>query len=373
VNAAAGLPKILAGKTVRGPVSARVTIDGREYLNFFGAGYLALSGLAEIRDAVSRVLAQGLPFARQLPAVHGAIDPLFDDLERAGATAMGTQASVYFASGYLIGMVGLRSLEQAFDLVLLDDSAHSNLQDAARMTGLPTFAFAHCDAEALAQVLRNSMRAGQRPVVLTDGVFATSGRVPPLADYVAVLESYKGQLFVDESHALGVVGESGRGAAEYCGVSCRVAAGATLSKAFCVQGAIVGCSQPTANRLRAVPPIGGACAGSPLSAAAALASLGYVERHPELREALHATTQYLRMRLRELGVNAIESPAPIVSFKWGDRADMLALQRCLFDRDIHIHYSNYIGAGPQGILRCAVFRDHSREDIDALIDALRAA
>ena len=54
-------------------------------------------------------------------------------------------------------------------------------------------------------------------------------------------------------------------------------------------------------------------------------------------------------------MNTIESPAPIVSFQWGGRADMLTLQRRLFDRGIHIHYSNYIGAGPEGILRCAVF------------------
>src|SRR3954453_11415629 len=102
-------PKILAGRTVTGPVSARVTIDGREYLNFFGAGYLALSDLPEIRDAVSHALAQGLPFARQLPAVHGAVDPLFEAVEKAGAEALRAEASVYFASGYLLGMVGVRS------------------------------------------------------------------------------------------------------------------------------------------------------------------------------------------------------------------------------------------------------------------------
>jgi len=366
-------PKILAGKTVRGPVSARVTIDGREYLNFFGAGYLALSDLPEIRDAVSQALAQGLPLARQLPAVHGAIDPLFDAVEKAGADAMGTQASVYFASGYLIGVVGLRSFERSFDLVLLDESAHYNLQDTARLTGLPTYTFAHCDAEALAQVLRQNVRADQRPILLTDGVFATSGRVPPLADYVALLEAYDGRLLIDESHAFGVVGERGRGAGEHCGVLSRVATGATLSKAFCVQGAVVGCPQATAHRLRAVPPIGGACAGSPLSAAAAVASLNYVARHPELRKDLHAMTAYLRMRVRELGLETIDSPAPIVAFRWGNRADMLALQRRLFDRGIHIHYSQYVGAGPEGIVRCAVFRNHSREDIDVLVDAVRLA
>jgi 7-keto-8-aminopelargonate synthetase-like enzyme len=79
------------------------------------------------------------------------------------------------------------------------------------------------------------------------------------------------------------------------------------------------------------------------------------------------------MRVRQLGMETIDSPAPIVAFRWGNRTDMLALQRRLFDRGIHIHYSNYVGAGPEGIIRCAVFRNHSREDIDALVDAMRLA
>src|SRR5688572_5291767 len=142
MNSTAAPPTLLAGKTVSGPLSARVTIDGREYLNFFGAGYLALSGLPEIRDAVSRALEQGVPFARQLPAVYGAADPRFDAVEQAGAIAMGAEASVYFASGYLLGMVGLKSLERPFDLVVLDETAHYSLQDAARMLGLPVHSFA---------------------------------------------------------------------------------------------------------------------------------------------------------------------------------------------------------------------------------------
>jgi 8-amino-7-oxononanoate synthase len=64
------------------------------------------------------------------------------------------------------------------------------------------------------------------------------------------------------------------------------------------------------------------------------------------------------------------APAPTVSFEWGDRADMLALQARAFDRGIHLFHSNYLGAGPDGVLRCALFSDHSREDIDALMDAL---
>src|SRR3984957_8241723 len=136
---------LLSGKQVGGPASARVRIDGREYVNFYGSCYLALSGVPEIRLAVQRTLDSGVPFARNFTPVLGGIDPVFQAVERAAATACGTEASVYFASGYMIGAVGLARLDQSCDVLLLDESAHYNLKDAAKLTGLPAFEFAHCD------------------------------------------------------------------------------------------------------------------------------------------------------------------------------------------------------------------------------------
>jgi len=205
---------------------------------------------------------------------------------------------------------------------------------------------------------------------VTDGVFATTGRVAPLSEYAKVISPFDGRLFIDESHSFGVVGTHGRGAAEWCGVEHLADVGSTLSKAFCAQGAMVGCSSLVAAQLRGIPAIRGACAGSPLSAVAATASLDFVAQHPELRANLAAMTNYLRARLRALGVSVNDSPAPIVAFRYGGREDMQALQRRLFEKGIHIYHSSYFGAGPEGIIRCAVFRDHSREDIDALIAAM---
>jgi 8-amino-7-oxononanoate synthase len=361
---------VLAGRKIAGTVSARIHVDGRDYINFAGSGYLALGRLPEIRAAVLRALEHGVPFSQQLPAVLGGADGVFDTVEQAGGGACGTETSIYFASGYLIGIVGLASLEGLFDLLALDESAHYSLRDAARICGLPTFTFAHCDVQSLDEALRSNVRPKQRPLIVTDGVFATTGRVAPLADYATLLERYDGRMFVDESHAFGVIGDKGRGASEFCHVEHLATGGTTLSKALCAQGAIIGCSSETARRLRSAPPIRGACAGSPLSAIAATASLGYVARHPGLRQDLSATAEYLRRRLRGLGADVATSPAPIVAFKCGTKADMRALQRRAFARGIYVYLSTYIGAGAEGMIRCAVFRDHTRDDIDALIDTL---
>lgn len=365
------LPLLLLGRRIDGCASARITIDGSEYINFFGSGYLALARVPEIRAAVRDALSQGVAFTRQVSAALGATDSSFESVERAGAIACATESSVYFASGYLIGTVGLASLHGSFDLCFLDEFAHYSLTDAAKLTGLPSFTFAHCDPDSLRSVLKREVRAGQRPLVITDGVFATWGRVPPLREYAEILGDYAGRLFIDESHAFGVVGEKGRGAAEYCGVEALATTGSTLSKAYCSHGAIMGCSAGVAERLQTLPPLRGASSGSPLSAAACVASLTYVADHPELRSNMRTTINYFRMQLRKLGLSVVESPSPIVAFRWGNRVDMQVLQRRLFARGIHIYHSSYLGAGSEGVIRCSVFRDHSLQDIDELCSALR--
>jgi 7-keto-8-aminopelargonate synthetase-like enzyme len=364
---------VLAGRIVSGPASARLRVDRRDYVNFFGSGYLALSNVPEIRSAVLTALSEGAPFARPMSAILGARDPIFDTVERVAGSACGTEASVYFASGYLIGIVGLASFEHTFDLLALDESAHYSLRDAAKITGIPSFTFQHCDVDSLSDVLKKHVGPRQRPLVVTDGAYATTGRIPPLTAYAALLAPYDGRLFVDDAHAFGVIGDNGRGAAEFCGVEHIAATGSTLSKAFCAQGAVVGCSAGAAWRLRSLPAIRGACAGSPLSAVAATTSLEYVAARPDLRKNLRVMTDYFRSRIRSIGLNVIDSPAPIVSFKFGNQQNMRDLQRRLFERGIYIYHSTYIGAGPEGTIRCAVFRDHSKEDIDALVDAISSA
>lgn len=363
---------MLEGRLVSGAVSGRITVDGQQLINFFGSGYLALSNLPEIRAAVLRAMDAEAPFSQQVPGALGAIDPYFQSIERAAAAALGADCSVYMPSGYLIGMAFFAAVEDEFDHILIDERAHYSLHDAARLSGRPISTFAHCDVGSLASTLARASHGRRRPLLLTDGVFATSGRVPPLADYSDVLSRSHGRMFVDESHAFGVVGVNGRGATEYCGVESVATTGATLGKAFCAQGAVVGCSPWAAETMRRKPPLRGSCAGSPLSAVAAAAALQYCFRHPEIREDLRAKAQYLREQLRVAGVQTIDSPAPIVSFSLNSREEMLSLQQRAWQRGIYIYYSTYIGAGDEGVIRCAIFRDHSPADIDALVAVIRS-
>lgn len=346
-------------------------VDDRQLVNFGGNGYLALTDFPVVRKAARAALdAYGL--SAQISPAYGGKEEPFHAAEAAAVRFFGSEDAVYLASGYLSGMAALASEEPAPDRLFLDEIAHHSLFDAARISGKPVHRFAHADPEALARALAETLRPGERPAVLTDGCFATTGEIPPLAAYQALLADYGGVLIIDEAHSAGAIGPQGRGGADACGLGGLpdIRVFSTLSKAFCAGGAIVPASAEAAERMRTRPPLRGASQGTPAIAAAAAAALDLAAARPEFRETLSARAEMLRGGLRGLGLETLSTPAPIVAFRAGTAADMRMLQHGLFARGIHIVLSNYIGAGPEGMLRCAIFRDHSEADINLLIETL---
>lgn len=358
---------LLAGRTVTGPESARLTVDGRRLVNFVGCNYLALQQLPQLKAAALQALGLEQPWSYMGSAGYGGFDPAFDGVVRAAADFFGTETSVYLPTGYFCGLAAVAGLEEAFDVVFIDEFAHFNLRDAAVLSGKPVNFYRHADLDALHDGLQTY---SGRPLILTDGVFATTGRIPPLGEFAAFAAERGGLLFVDESHAYGVVGPTGRGATEHCEATGALHAG-TLSKAFCALGAVLPCTDALSTRVRALPPVRGANPGSAIMAMVSAAALRAVAADPSRRQRVSLLSQHLKAGLRLLGLEVIETPAPISAFQLRCSDEMLSLQSRLFDEGIHVLVSNYIGAGPEGTIRCTTFADHSEDDIDLLLDALR--
>jgi 7-keto-8-aminopelargonate synthetase-like enzyme len=361
------------GKEVHGGAAARWRIGADEYLNFSGAAYLALHDEPVLRRAAYEALERGYAFQHQLGPLYGFIDPPLDRLQAAAAEFMGCETALYFSSGFFIGQIGLCAHSAPGDHLYLDGSAHYNLVQAAKLSGLPSTTFAHRDPGSLEEAVSKTLGGGERPLVVTDGMFATTGDLAPLDQYRRVIEPFGGRMFVDDAHGFGVLGANGRGCAEHFGVEDIADIGGTLSKAFCSQGAVIGCTRETAQRVIHVPPARGANAGSPISAAVAAAAIGFVRAHPERRAHLWEVSAHVRSRLRAIGIDVSESPSPVMAFKMGDRANMRRIQHRLFERQIYLPISDYIGAGPGGVFRCAIFADHSLEDIDRFAEELAGA
>jgi 7-keto-8-aminopelargonate synthetase-like enzyme len=188
-----------------------------------------------------------------------------------------------------------------------------------------------------------------------------------------VTAAYDGRLLVDESHAFGVLGAAGRGALEHHGMTNAGAlVGGSLAKAFGTCGGLALGSAADIQAMDSTPVVRGAAVGSPAAMAMGAASLDYVRNHPELLTRLRDNTAYLKSGLRRLGLALHgDDIAPIAAFALDSTVSTLRLHAALLAEGIFVYRSTYIGAGSTGVIRCAVFADHTQEHLAVLLDALR--
>lgn len=279
---------------------------------------------------------------------------------------------MFFAAGYLFAAIALQGLSHFYDVIFLDETAHYSIRDGAASTHKPIVWFKHKDAADLAEKMAQHLSDGKRPVVATDGMFPTYGDVPPLDLYARLIEKYDGWLVVDESHSLGAFGPNGRGIVEKFGLTRdRIIAGGSMAKAFCAYGAIAVGPQVCIDAMWQAPVARGAAGGMTAAAAMSAASLRYVAAHPEPLQKLRHIIAYTKRRMHEIGIPVENTESPNVTFSVGSPEKMRAIQKKMLDDGIYMMYSNYIGVGPEGVLRCSLFADHSEADIDRFIDALQ--
>ena len=370
---------------MQSPPGARTVIDGRRYVYFAGTGYLGLQGHAEvIRAACDATKQYGIGSATSRSG-FGNVPPTLD-VERRAAEFFAVDDSFYFTSGYVGNHILASMLEGTFDAVFVDELSHYCVFEAARLSARHVYSFRHCDVDDLRTTLRANLPPGRQPLVMTDGVFAARGSIAPLAKYRDVLAEYPGAMMcVDDAHALGVLGENGRGSYEYAGlfdagVNAHVEPRpepsfflcATLSKAIGGFGGIIPGSHEFIDRLKATSPYFGGASAPPAPAAAASAkALELVIAEPATRTRLRENVALLKQGLRKMGLAVDDTPAPIVCLTLGSAGNMQRIQRELMQRGICIAcFAAYSGLGSEGALRIAVFATHTEQMIDELLHHL---
>jgi 8-amino-7-oxononanoate synthase len=299
-------------------VGPQILIEGRRFVNFGGSSYLGLSSHPEILEAGITALREygaGIP----VPRNHDVISRGHLEVELEAARFFGSESALFMGSGYYFGLVCMAALRRDYDVIFFDELCHYSLRDGIAASGLRSHSFRHLDVDDLGAQLRNFLSANQRPLVATDGMFSTFGQIAPLRDLQAVIGPYGGCLLVDESHSFGVLGQTGRGAAEHHGLDHRsLVIGGSLGKAFGTCGGIVPGKNHEIESFRATPAGRGATPGTPATAAMCATSLRYVrEHHPELIGRLRRNVKYMKSGLRALGLEVSDSMAPVATFSVG--------------------------------------------------------
>ncbi len=352
----------------------RTIIDGRSFLYFGGTGYLGLQTHPQVIKAAQDALAR-YGTCSATSRIGFGTTPLYLEVEETAARFFDTEDSAYLAAGYLVNAAGVQALARldCFEAVFVDEGAHWSIADFIPALRVPVFTFAHGDPQDLAASLRANLKPRQRPLVATDGVFPTFGRLAPVPEYLRVVEPYDGCLWLDDCHGIGVLGLNGRGTCEHFGLrSGRVCFGGTTSKALGAHGGIIPGDSALIGHVRGGHVASGANAPSSAAAAAAVQGMKVAMAHPELREQLWRNARRLKAGLTSLGFHQDDSPVPIAAWALESAADMDRVHAELMRRGFAIQRTRYISGGPSGLLRAVVFATHQPEDVDELLRELKA-
>ena len=360
------------------PQSARTKMEGRgDVVILSSNNYLGLCDEPEViaagREALDRYGAGtgSVRFICGTFTVHRA-------LEAALARFVGTEASLSYGSCWNANEGLIPTVLGEEDIVISDQLNHASIIDAIRLakviTKCQTAVYRHSDLDDLREKLEAAKGARTR-LVFTDGVFSMEGDIAKLPDILELARTYDAVVAVDDSHATGVLGRTGRGTAEHYWLHGRVdIVTSTLGKALGgAAGGFTASSAALCDYLtqRSRPQLF-SNALPPTVAGSALAAVKFVEAHPERVTRLHENARYFRAALAEAGFKPLSGDTPIIPVILGETARAIRMSEMLLDEGVFVTGFGY-PVVPQGHarVRCQVSASHTREHLDQALAAFK--
>jgi glycine C-acetyltransferase len=331
----AGLWK--AERVLDGPQGVEVVVGGRTVLNFCANNYLGLANDPRLVRAAQDGLARwgfGLGSVRFICGTQA----IHTELEAAIARFLSTEDAILYTSCFDANGGLFETLLGEPDAVISDALNHASIIDGIRLCRARRYRYAHADMTDLERVLEES-RAARTRLIATDGVFSMDGDVAPLAEICALADRHGALVMVDDSHATGVVGPTGRGTPEQCGVADRVdVVTSTLGKAL--GGASGGF---TASRREIVAllrqrsrPYLFSNTLAPAIVCASLACLGMLSETTARRDRLEAHTRWFRRAMADAGFDVRPGVHPIVPIMLGEARLAQRMAADLLDEGIYV-------------------------------------
>jgi len=358
------------------PQGPRVKMEGRgEVIILSSNNYLGLSAQPEVIEAGKAALDRWGAGTASVRFICGTFT-VHRALESACARLVGTPASLSFVSAWNANEAVPATLLGEDDIVISDQLNHASIIDGIRLakaiTRCQTAVYRHSDLADLESKL-TAARDRRVRLVITDGVFSMEGSIARLPDLLEVCRRHHAVLMVDDSHGTGVLGATGRGTAEHCGVVGDVdIITSTLGKALGgAAGGFAGASAAVCDYLtqRARPQLF-SNALPPTVAASSIASIEYLEAHPERVTHLREQASYFRERLLELGFKPLPGETPIIPVILGDTSAAIRMSDLLLSEGVFVTGFGY-PVVPQGQarVRCQISAAHTRDDLDQALAA----
>jgi glycine C-acetyltransferase len=357
---------------IAGGQEAWVTLaDGRRVLNMCANNYLGLSSHPAIvkaaRDALD-VWGYGVSSVRFICGTQ----LLHQELEAALSEFLGTDDAILYSSCFDANGGLFETILTAEDAIISDELNHASVIDGVRLCKAQRLRYRNADMDDLEARLKEASAARVR-LVATDGVFSMDGVIAPLAQICDLAERYDALVMVDDSHSVGVLGESGRGTPEHCGVTGRIdILTGTFGKALGgASGGYTAARRDIVATLRQRSrPYLFSNSLAPMIAAASLQALRLLSDSRELVDRLHENTAYFRREIEALGLTIAGKDHPIVPIMLGDARLAKEMAGALLASGVYVvGFSFPVVPRDKARIRVQVSAAHSRENLDFALEA----
>jgi glycine C-acetyltransferase len=360
-------------RIIESPQAAEITVKGRKVFNFCANNYLGLSDNPVLKDAAKKALDQwgfGLSSVRFICGTQS----IHKELEAAISGFLRTDDTILYSSCFDANGGLFETVLGEEDAIISDALNHASVIDGIRLCKAKRFRYVHNDLNDLEIKLKEARDASARRLMIaTDGVFSMDGDVAPLVEICALAEKYGAMVMVDESHATGFFGPTGRGSIEECGVMDRVdVVTSTMGKAL--GGASGGFTTGKRSmidllRQRSRPYLFSNSL-APVLVAATLSCLRLLEGDSELVGVLKSNTEKFRSAMTTLGFNIRPGRHPIVPVMLGDARLATSMADAMLEEGIYvIGFSYPVVPKGEARIRVQISAGHSPQDIDRAIEA----
>jgi 8-amino-7-oxononanoate synthase len=348
-----------------------VVIQGRKLLMFGSNSYMGLTNHPKVKEAAKKAIdmygssCSGSRFLNGTSRLH-------IELEERLADHVGKESALIFTTGFQTNLGTVASLTGRNGVIILDELDHASIIEGSRLSFSRVLKFAHNDMKDLEKLLQ-SVQVEKIKMIVIDGIFSMEGDICNLPEITRLANKYEALVMVDDAHALGVIGEKGKGTANHFGLTEQVdIIMGTFSKSLASVGGYIATTTETVNYLKhhSRPMIFSASI-PPSAVAAALAALEIIQTEPERQEKLWTNTAYIANALQELGFDINTSETPIIPIYIRDNYLTFQFTQRLFEEGIFVNpVVSPAVRSDSSLLRLSIMATHTRDQLDEAIDKI---
>jgi len=361
-------------KPIEGSRGSKVIIEGRELFMAGSNNYLGLALDPEVREASIKAIEKYGTSCSGSRFMNGTLS-LHEELEERLAAFTGRQAALCFTTGYQTNLGSISALVGRGEHVLTDKFNHASIMDGIFLTlglnrNVNVHRFKHNNLEDLEKKLSN-IPSEESKLIVTDGVFSMEGDIVKLPEMRALADKYRVGVYLDEAHAIGVIGKTGRGTTEYYGsrnladlIMC------TFSKAFGSIGGFVAGEERIIDYIKHTSrPLLFSASMPPANIAAVIAALDIIEREPQRVLRLQQIARRMIQGFTDLGFNIGTTETAIVPLIIGDNQKTFLFWKNLFERGVYVNPVISPGVPPnRALIRTSYMATHTDEELDQILE-----